>query len=466
MSKKQFKTESKRILDLMIHSIYTHREIFLRELISNASDALDKLYFRSLTDETVHLSREDFAIDIAVDKDKRTLRIADNGCGMTRDELEDNLGTIARSGTLNFKKDNELGEDIDIIGQFGVGFYSAFMVAKEVTVVSRAHGAGEATRWQSSGQDGYTLRADDKADFGTEITLVLKDNDGEDSYDEFLDPHRIAALVKKYSDYIRYPIRMDMPRSRKKEGSENEWESYTENTVLNSMIPVWRKAKAELEDGEYERFYQEKFYDMDAPLKTIHTKVEGSVTYTALLYIPKKPPFDFYSKEYEKGLQLYANGVMIMDKCQDLLPDYFGFVKGLVDSPDFSLNISREVLQHDRQLKVIAANLQKKIKAELLKMLADDRDNYLQFYGSFGVTLKYGVYTGYGQNKETLQDLLMFHSLKQDKLVTLKEYADAMGEDQSAIYFASGDSVQQIARLPQLERIADSGYDVLCLTDD
>lgn len=466
MSKRQFKTESKRILDLMIHSIYTHREIFLRELISNASDAMDKLYFRSLTDENVHLSREDFAIDIEVDKDKRILRIRDNGCGMTKEELEDNLGVIARSGTLNFKKENEIKEDIDIIGQFGVGFYSAFMVAKKITVESRAYGAQEAYRWQSSGEDGYMLEPCDKADFGTEITLVLKDNEGEDNYDEFLDPHRLSALVKKYSDYIRYPIRMDMPRSRKKEGTENEWESYTENTVLNSMIPVWRKSKSELQEGEYERFYQEKFYDMDAPLKTIHTKVEGSVTYTALLFIPKKPPFDFYSKEYEKGLQLYANGVMIMEKCQDLLPDYFGFVKGLVDSADLSLNISREMLQHDRQLKVIAANLQKKIRAELLKMLKDERETYEQFYKSFGLTLKYGVYVGYGQNKETLQDLLMFHSLKGDKLITLQEYVDAMGEGQSDIYFASGESIAQISRLPQLERVAEKGYDVLCLTDD
>ncbi|MDD3243541.1 MAG: molecular chaperone HtpG [Eubacteriales bacterium] len=466
MAKKQFKTESKRILDLMVHSIYTHREIFLRELISNASDAIDKLYFRSLTDPSVGMSREDFAIDLTADKDARVLTIRDNGCGMTKEELENNLGVIARSGTLDFKKNNELGDDIDIIGQFGVGFYSAFMVAKKITVESRAFGVDEAWQWESTGEDGYTITPCEKADAGTCITLVLKDNEGEDNYDEYLSEYRISSLVKKYSDYIRYPIRLDMPRSRKKEGTENDWETYTENTVLNSMIPVWRKGKDELEDGEYERFYQEKFHDMEAPLKTIHTKVEGSVTYTALLYIPKKPPFDFYSKEYHKGLQLYTNGVMIMDNCEDLLPDYFGFVKGLVDSADLSLNISREMLQHDRQLKVIAANLQKKIRAELLKMQKEERETYEEFYNSFGLTLKYGVYTGYGQNKQTLQDLLMFHSMKQNKLVTLQEYTDAMPQEQTEIYYACGTSVEQITRLPQLERIADKGYDVLCLTQD
>ncbi len=466
MAKKQFKAESKRILDLMIHSIYTHKEIFLRELISNASDALDKLYFRSLTDGNVGMARSDYRILIEVDREKRTLCISDNGCGMTQDDLEKNLGVIARSGTLQFKKDNEIGDDIDIIGQFGVGFYSAFMVAKQVTVTSRAFGEETAYCWESTGEDGYTITPCEKAEVGTSITLVIKDDEEEEKYSEYLEAYRLSELIRKYSDYIRYPIQMEMPRSQKVEGSENDWETVHELKTINSMIPVWKKSKSELQEGELERFYQEKFHDFEDPAHIIQTKVEGAVTYTALLFLPQKPPYHYYSKEFQRGLQLYSNGVMIMENCEDLLPEYFGFMRGLVDSSDLSLNISREMLQHDRQLKNIAKNLEKKIKAELLKLQKNEREKYDTFFKGFGLALKYGVYSGFGQNKELLQDLLMFHSQKEGKYVTFQEYVAAMAEGQEFIYYACGETPEQIALLPQLERVREKGYDVLCLTDN
>lgn len=465
MAKKQFKTESKRILDLMINSIYTHKEIFLRELISNASDAIDKLYFRSLTDQSVGLTREDFKINLTVDKAARTLTISDNGCGMTKEDLEQNLGVIAKSGTLDFKQEHDLKEDVDIIGQFGVGFYSAFMVAKKVTVLSKAYGADTAYCWQSSGADGYTITEAQKDAAGTEITLELKDNTGDENYDEFVEEYRLASIVHKYSDYIRYPIVMSMPNSRKKEDSD-EYETVYEPTTLNSMVPLWRKNKSEIKEEEYNDFYQEKFYDFEKPLRVIHTKAEGTVCYNALLYIPAKAPMNYYTKEFEKGLQLYASGVMIMDKCPELLPDHFSFVRGLVDSQDLSLNISREMLQHDRQLKTIAASLEKKIKNELSSMLKNDRETYEQFFSVFGFQLKYGLYSNYGAKKEELKDLLLYYSVKEKKMLTLKEYQTAMPEDQKYIYYACGQTREQIARLPQIERIIDAGYDVLCMTED
>ena len=470
MAKKQFKAESKRLLDLMINSIYTHKEIFLRELISNASDAMDKLYFISLTDPNVGLSREDFSIRIERDRDARTLRIKDNGCGMTAKELEDNLGTIARSGTLTFKKDHDLKDDIDIIGQFGVGFYSAFMVAGKVEVLSRAYGSDEANLWTSTGEDGYTIVPAEKAEPGTEITLYLKDDTDDEKYSRFLEEYTIRDLVKKYSDYVRYPIRMLCTHSRKVESSEKDkeptWESYEEEETLNSRIPLWKKPKEDVTDEQLNRFYQDKFHDYDDPLLTIRTSAEGAVSYTGLMFIPKHTPFDYYSKEYQRGLQLYANGVMIMEKCEDLLPDFFGFVHGLVDSADLSLNISREMLQHDRQLKLIAQNLKKKIKSELVRMMENDRPKYEEFWKSFGLPLKYGLYAGYGANKEFLQDLVLFHSAKENKLVSLKEYVDAMPEDQKCIYYACGETIDRVMKLPQTESIRDKGYDILCMTDD
>ena len=466
METKQFQTESKRILDLMINSIYTHKEIFLRELISNASDAIDKLYFKSLTDESVGMTREDFRIDLAVDKQARTLTLSDNGIGMTREELENNLGTIAKSGTLAFKKENELDSDIDVIGQFGVGFYSAFMVAKKVTVVSRAFGADEAWKWESEGAEGYTIDACEKETAGTTITLTLKDNEGEENYDAYLDKHRLSAIVRKYSDYIRYQIRMDMEQSRKKEGTEDEYETVVENVVLNSMVPLWKKDKKEITETEYNDFYKEKFYDYEDPLRVIHSKVEGAVTYHSLLFIPAKTPYNYYTKEYEKGLQLYSNGVMIMDKCADLLPDYFSFVRGLVDSQDLSLNISREMLQHDRQLRAIEKSLEKKIKSELSKMMESDREKYETFFKSFGLQLKIGVYTDFGQNKELLKDLLLYYSAAEKKMVSLAEYVAAMKPDQKYIYYACGESIARIERLPQTELVRDRGYDILFMTDD
>ncbi len=471
MAKKQFKAESKRLLDMMIHSIYTHREIFLRELISNASDAIDKLYYKALTDGISGLNRDDFAITLTADKEARTLTVSDNGIGMTSEELENNLGTIAQSGSLKFKKDAEEKEDIDIIGQFGVGFYSAFMVSDKVTVLTKPYGSDKAWKWESTGADGYTITEAEKASHGTDITLSIKANTEEENYDEFLDSYRIQSLVKKYSDYVRYPIRMEVEKSRMKEGTGTdekpaEYETYTEMETLNSMVPIWRKNKSELKPENYNRFYKEKFFDYQDPLAVIHSSTEGTATYNALLFIPSKPPFDFYTKEYEKGLQLYASGVLIMDKCPDLLPDYFSFVRGLVDSQDLSLNISREMLQHDRQLKLIADRLQKKIKSELKSMLQNDREKYETFYKSFGLTLKYGVYSGYGVNKNVLQDLLLFYSSSEKKLVTLEEYKSRMKEDQKYIYYACGESVGKIDRLPQTELLRDHGYEILYCTDD
>lgn len=466
MAKKQFKAESKRLLDLMINSIYTHREIFLRELISNASDAIDKLYFRSLTDQNVGLKKEDFAITIAADKVNRTLTITDNGHGMTKEELENNLGTIAKSGSLAFKKENELKEDVEIIGQFGVGFYSAFMVSDKLTVTSKAYGSDEAFCWESSGAEGYTVEPCEKESVGTQIVLKIKDNSEEYDYDEFLDAYRIKGLVKKYSDYIRYPIRMDIEHQHLKEGTEDEYETHVETETLNSMVPIWRKNKSELTDGDYNSFYKEKFFDYADPSLIIHSKTEGTATYNALLFIPSKTPYDFYTKEFAKGLQLYSNGVLIMEKCAELLPDYFSFVRGLVDSEDLSLNISREMLQHDRQLKLIAKSLEKKIKNELSKMLKDNREKYDEFFKNFGLQLKFGVYNNYGMNKDLLKDLLLFHSSSEDKLVTLKEYVSRVKEDQKYIYYACGESVEKIKLLPQTELVTEKGYEILCLTDD
>ena len=472
MKTKQFKAESKRLLDMMIHSIYTHKEIFLRELISNASDAMDKLYFRSLTDEKVGMNREDFAIDLKINKDARTLTITDNGIGMTQEELEKNLGTIANSGSLKFKNENKLEDDVDIIGQFGVGFYSAFMVAKRVTVRSKAYGSDQAYQWQSEGVDGYTIEPCDKETVGTEILLEIKDDTEDETYSEFLEQYRIQGLVKKYSDYIRYPIRMDMTKSRRKE-TENadkdaapEYEEYVENETLNSMVPLWRKNKSELTDADYNAFYKEKFFDYNEPLLHIHTKSEGTATFNALLYIPSKAPYDYYTKEYEKGLQLYSSGVMIMEKCADLLPDYFSFVKGLVDSEDLSLNISRELLQHDRQLKIIAKALEKSIRNELTKLLKNDRAAYEKFFEAFGLQLKFGVYNGYGMNKDALKDLLLFYSSSEKKPVTLAEYVSRMKEDQTCIYYATGENIARIDHLPQTELVKDKGFEILYLTEN
>ena len=471
MRTKQFKAESKRLLELMINSIYTHREIFLRELISNASDAIDKLYYHSLSENLTGLSRDDFSIELALDKDARTLTITDNGCGMTKDELESNLGTIAKSGSLAFKQeeDGEHKEDIDIIGQFGVGFYSAFMVASRVTVYSRPYGSDEAWKWESRGVEGYTIEPCEMDGHGTKIVLTLKENEGEENYDEFLDPHRVSALVKRYSDYIRYPIRMDMPARRLKEGcpeDKPEYEDYTEHETLNSMVPIWKKNKSELKDEDYNNFYKEKYFDFEDPALVIHSSTEGAATYNALLFIPARAPFNYYSRDYEKGLQLYASGVLIMDRCADLLPDCFSFVKGLVDSQDLSLNISREMLQHDRQLKVIAGRLEKKIHSELLSMLKNDRDQYEKFWKNFGLQLKFGVYNDYGAKKDLLQDLLLFHSSSEEKLVTLSEYVGRMKESQKYIYYACGETVEKIGLLPQAELLRDQGYEILYLTDD
>ena len=473
METKQFKAESKRLLDMMIHSIYTHKEIFLRELISNASDAIDKLYFKSLTDDKVGLSKDDFAIWITADKESRTLKIADNGIGMTAEELENNLGTIANSGSFKFKNENKLEEDNQIIGQFGVGFYSAFMVAKKVTVISKAYGSDQAYQWESEGVDGYTITEAEKQSTGTEIILELLEDTDDENYTEFLDQYRIKSLVRKYSDYIRFPIKMECTHSRPKEQSEEdkeakkplEYEEYIEVETLNSMVPLWKKNKTELKEEDYKHFYTEKFFDYNEPLKYAHISNEMPA-YNALLYIPSKAPFDFYSKEYEKGLQLYSNGVLIMDKCSDLLPDYFSFVKGLVDSEDLSLNISREMLQHDRQLKVIAKSIEKTISNELKKMLKNEREKYEEFWKAFGLQLKYGIYSDYGMNKEKLQDLLMFTSSNEHKLVTLDEYVSGMREEQKYIYYATGESAARIEQLPQTELVKDNGFEILYLTDN
>ncbi len=466
MKTKQFKAESKRLLDLMINSIYTHKEIFLRELISNASDAIDKLYSRSLTEHLTDVSRDQFAIHILPNKEQRTLTLTDNGCGMTREELENNLGTIAKSGSLAFKKEHEPQEDVDIIGQFGVGFYSAFMVSDCVTVISRAYGSDEAYQWQSRGAAGYTLEPCEKEEYGTVIILNIKEDTEDEHYSEFLDTYRLQGLVKKYSDYIRYPIRMEVEKSRPKEDKPEEYETYTEEETVNSMVPLWRRNKNELKPEDYNNFYKEKFFDFEDPLRVIHSSTEGAATYNALLFIPARAPYNYYTRDYEKGLQLYASGVLIMDKCADLLPDCFSFVKGLVDSQDLSLNISREMLQHDRQLKIIASRLEKKIKSELQSMLDNDREKYESFYKNFGLQLKYGAYSDYGERKDLLKDLLLFYSSTEKKLVSLKEYRERMKEDQEFIFYACGDTVEHLDRLPQAEAVKDKGYEILYLTDD
>lgn len=466
MEKKQFQAESKRLLDLMINSIYSQKEVFLRELISNASDAIDKIYYKTLTDDSLTFNREDYYIRVVPNKENNTLTIFDTGIGMTKEELEENLGTIAKSGSLAFKSENEMEEDFDIIGQFGVGFYAAFMVADKVAVVSKAFGSDQAYKWESEGADGYTIQPAEKAEVGTEITLTLKEDTEEEKYSEFLEEFRLKEIIKKYSDFIRYPIKMDVTKSKPKEDDEEEYVDYVEEETINSMVPIWRKNKSELTDEDYENFYQEKHYGFDKPLKHIHTSVDGTIRYHAILYIPATMPFDYYSKEYEKGLELYSNGVLIMNKCADLLPDYFSFVKGMVDSEDLSLNISREMLQHDRQLKMIEKNITRKIKTELQNMLKNDREKYVEFYNVFGRQLKYGVYSDFGQHKDVLQDLLMFYSSTEEKLVSLAEYVERMPEDQKYIYYATGESNERIAKLPQTEMVADKGYEILYFTED
>lgn len=469
MRKKQFKAESQKLLDMMINSIYTHKEIFLRELISNASDAIDKLYFRSLTDGNVNIKRDEFEIRICVDKANRLLTVSDNGCGMTEQELEANLGTIAKSGSLNFKKENsnnENADDIDVIGQFGVGFYSAFMVSDLVIVKSKAFGENDAFCWTSMGADGYTIEPCQMDNAGTEITMHIKADTEDEKYDEYLDQYRLSSIVKKYSDYIRYPIKMQMSSEKLKEGTENEFETVLEDRTLNSMIPLWKKNKSEITEEEYNKFYKEKFFDFTDPLCVIHSKTEGQATYNALMFIPKQPPFDFYTKEFEKGLQLYSNGVLIMDKCSDLIPDHFAFVRGLVDSADLSLNISRELLQHDNQLKIIAKAINKKICSELLKMQKNEREKYEQFFDSFGVQLKFGLYNDYGAHKDELKDLCLFKSGSDFKYVTLNEYVENMAENQQVIYYVCGETVQKAAMLPQAEAVKDKGYELLYLCDN
>lgn len=471
MAKKEFKSESKRLLDLMINSIYTHKEIFLRELISNASDAIDKLCFIALTDDKLNMSRDDFKIFIKPDKENRTLTITDNGIGMDKDDLENNLGTIASSGSYKFKQEmSEKQDDIDIIGQFGVGFYSAFMVAKKITVVTKKYGCDTAYKWESDGADGYEITETERDEIGTTIVLKIKDNTEEENYDEFLEQYRIQGLIKKYSDYIRYPIMMDMTHSRVKEETKDsekpEYEDYTETETLNSMLPIWQRAKKDVKQEEYDNFYREKFMAMDKPLHTIVTSVEGVVTYKALLFIPSQAPYDYYTKEYKKGLQLYSSGVLIMENCEELLPEHFRFVKGIVDSADLSLNISREMLQHDRHLITIAQNIEKKIKNELTSMLANDRENYEKFFNAFGRQLKYGVSADYGMHKEELQDLLMYYSSTEKKLVTLSEYVDRMKEDQKFIYFAVGENISSIDNLPQTELLRSKGYEILYCTEE
>ena len=477
MENKQFKAESKRLLDLMINSIYTNKEIFLRELISNASDAIDKLYYRSLTDKNVKVNKDDLYIRITPNKEARTLTIEDNGCGMNKEELEENLGTIAKSGSLAFKevakaKENaEKDDDVNIIGQFGVGFYSAFMVASKVRVESKCYGAEKAYAWESAGAEGYTIDECDKSDFGTKIILTLKADTDDEKYSDFLAEYKIEELIRKYSDYIRYPIKMEVEHEHEVEQPEGEkkepkFEKVRHDEILNSMIPIWKKNKSEVSDEDYNNFYQEKFGDYQKPLKVIRTSVEGDVSYTALLYIPSHTPYDYYTKDFKRGLQLYSNGVLIMDKCEDLLPDCYGFVRGLVDSPDLSLNISREMLQHDRQLKIIAKNLDKKIKSELLDMLHKNREDYEKFFTTFGTTLKFGVYNDFGLNKDNLKDLLMFHSSTENKLVTLDEYVDRMKEGQDKIYYACGETVDKIELLPQVEAVKEKGYEILYLTEN
>ena len=463
---RQFKSESKRLMDMMINSIYTHKEIFLREIISNASDAIDKLYFRSLTDENVGISASEFEIKIELDKENRIIRVTDNGCGMTEDELDKNLGTIAKSGSLAFKNENEKAENVDIIGQFGVGFYSAFMVSDKVTVESLAYGESKAYRWQSEGADGYTVEPCDKQTVGTVVTMHIKEDNGDEKYSEYLDQYRISSLIKKYSDYIRHPIRMAFETKKPVEGKENEYADVTEIRTLNSMIPLWKKSKSEVKDEDYNNFYKEKFFDFEDPARVIHTSTEGQATYNALLFIPAHVPFDYYTMDFEKGLQLYSKGVLIMDKCKDLLPDHFSFVKGLVDSEDLSLNISREMLQHDGQLKLISKTVEKKIKSELEKMLKNDRENYEKFFKAFGTQLKFGIYNGYGMNKDLLKDLILFISSYEKKQTTLKEYLERMPESQNDIYYACGETAEKIEMLPQCDSVKEKGFEVLYLTEN
>jgi molecular chaperone HtpG len=466
MKKQQFKAESKRLLEMMINSIYTQKEIFLRELLSNASDAIDKMYYKALTDESLAFDQENYFIKVIADKETRTLTIRDTGIGMTKDELVDNLGVIAKSGSLAFKKENESKDGHDIIGQFGVGFYSAFMVADVVTVISKPFGSDEAYKWESTGADGYTVVPYEKDTVGTEVILTIKANTEDDKFDEWLETYRLKAIIKKYSDFIKYPIKMDTTSKRPKEDAENEFEDYQEEETVNSRVPIWRKNKKELTDADYEQFYADKHYGYDKPIKHIHLSVDGAVRYDSILFIPENIPFDFYSKEYEKGLELYANGVLIMNKCADLLPDYFSFVKGMVDSEDLSLNISREMLQHDRQLKLIAKNIKSKIKNQLQSLLKDEREKYEQFYKSFGRQLKYGIYSDYGTHKDELQDLLLFYSSKSKKLITLDEYVSNMPEEQKYIYYASGETNERIDKLPQTEMVSDKGFEILYFTDD
>lgn len=466
MRKRQFKSESKRLLEMMINSIYTHREIFIRELISNASDAIDKMYYKALTDESLTFNKEDYFVKIHIDKDNRILKISDTGIGMTKEELNDNLGVIAQSGSTTFKEENDLGDEIDIIGQFGVGFYSAFMVAQNVTVISKAFGSEESYKWESEGVEGYTIQPWERESVGTDIILKIKDNTDDETYDDYLDEYRIRGLVKKYSDFIRYPIKMDMLRHTLKEGSDTEYEDYTEEQIINSMVPIWKKNKNELALEDYENFYNEKHYGFDKPIKHLHISAEGTVSYNSILFIPEKVPYDYYTKEYEKGLELYSKGVLIMNKCPDLLPDYFSFVKGMVDSEDLSLNISREILQHDRQLKLIANSIKTKIKNELENLIRDDREKYELFYSSFGRQLKFGLYNDYGTSNDILQELIMFYSSREKKMVTLGEYMSRMPEDQKYIYYASGESNERIDKMPQTELVADKGYEILYFTDD
>ena len=469
MEKKQFQAESQRLLDLMINSIYTHREIFLREIISNASDAIDKLAYTALTDDKVGLNRDQFAITITRDKEARTLTVSDNGIGMSKEEMEENLGTIAKSGSLGFKQAMEKKDDIDIIGQFGVGFYSAFMVASQVTVISKKYGSDVAYKWVSQGTDGYTIEEAERDSAGTDVIMVLKADTEEDTYNQYLEEYEIRNLVTKYSDYIRYPIRMEVEKSRKKEDSPEdkpEYESYTEMTTLNSMVPLWQKNKKDVTEEEYNAFYQDKFYDYNKPLRVIHFSAEGQVSFKALLYIPSKAPYDFYTKDFKRGLQLYSSGVMIMDSCEDLLPEHFRFVRGVVDSQDLSLNISREMLQHNRQLTIIARNIEKKIKSELKSMLDNDREKYEEFYAAFGRQLKYGTVSDYGAHKDSCQDLLLFYSHRQKKLISLKEYVDAMAEGQEKIYFAPGENKELLSKLPQVSLLDSKGFDTLLFTED
>ena len=462
---KQFKAESKRLLDLMINSIYTNKEIFLRELLSNASDAIDKLYYQSLTDKSIKVNKKDLCIKIEIDKENRLLKIIDTGIGMNKEELENNLGMIAKSGSLQFKEENEKKKDVNIIGQFGVGFYSSFMVSDDVTVISKKYNEEDAYKWESTGAEGYTITKDEKDTYGTTIILKIKSDNEEYNYSDFLDTYTIETLVKKYSDYIRYPIKMKVTRRELKKSSKDEYEDVTKEETLNSMIPLWKKDKNKITEEEYNNFYQSKFYDYENPIKVIHTSVEGMISYKAILFLPAHAPFDYYSKEYEKGLALYSNGVLIMDKCSDLLPDYFGFVKGVVDSDDLSLNISREILQQDRQLKLIASNIEKKIKSELESMLKDERDKYEKFFKEFGMQLKLGVYNDYGMHKDELKDLLLFYSSKDEKYITLKEYVSSMKDDEENIYYACGETIDKINMLPQVEKVKDKGYNILYLTE-